>query len=539
MRKSLLLFMFLIAAVHVASAAVVTYTPDNTTVFPNPERGFLIQSERVLTLSKPRVFSSSISTTVENNMFTDGLNANMRLMLMLYYLDNFKNQDLPDAILNGFEQDMQILRTNGWKCVLRFAYGTNKNDAELQWVQRHLEQLEPHLAANADVIYVIEAGFIGAWGEWYYTVNFSDNGDHASHLNANRRSVIDALLAHTPADRFVLLRTPLTKVEYLGHTTLSNSTSGIIASLTLTASNAFNGSDTARLGHHNDAFLSNYGDEGTYYNGSSNDAAVMRQYVADETLYVPNGGETNITNDNLAEQRYADAPAAMSTYHWSFCKSGYAYPMTDRWRSSGIYDTLNVHMGYRYNLLDAQFSDAVEPGGTMDVTINLCNSGYAPIYNERTAYLVLKNGSTSYSLPLTADPRRWLPNNAISTIQEQVSIPSDIPEGTYHLYLHLPDKYASIAADPRYAVRFANTGIWDAVTGMNDLCADIVIETSTAIGDVNSDGVVNVMDATALIGAYLNNTTDQLNLSVADVNHDGVINVMDATEIINIYLNNR
>ena len=58
-------------------------------------------------------------------------------------------------------------------------------------------------------------------------------------------------------------------------------------------------------------------------------------------------------------------------------------------------------------------------------------------------------------------------------------------------------------------------------------------------GDVNEDGVVNVMDATMLIGAYLNNTTDQLNMSVADVNQDGIINVMDATEIISIYLNNK
>ena len=61
----------------------------------------------------------------------------------------------------------------------------------------------------------------------------------------------------------------------------------------------------------------------------------------------------------------------------------------------------------------------------------------------------------------------------------------------------------------------------------------------TPLGDVNEDGIVNVMDATALIGAYLKGTTDNLQQSVADVNQDGVINVMDATEIINIYLHNR
>ena len=59
------------------------------------------------------------------------------------------------------------------------------------------------------------------------------------------------------------------------------------------------------------------------------------------------------------------------------------------------------------------------------------------------------------------------------------------------------------------------------------------------VGDVNEDEVVNVMDATMLIGAYLQGTTDQLPQAVADVNHDGIINVMDATEIINIYLHNR
>jgi len=69
------------------------------------------------------------------------------------------------------------------------------------------------------------------------------------------------------------------------------------------------------------------------------------------------------------------------------------------------------------------------------------------------------------------------------------------------------------------------------------LCYEI--QKDPILGDINEDGIVNVMDATALIGAYLKGTTDSLQQSIADVNHDGVINVMDATEIINIYLHNR
>lgn len=62
---------------------------------------------------------------------------------------------------------------------------------------------------------------------------------------------------------------------------------------------------------------------------------------------------------------------------------------------------------------------------------------------------------------------------------------------------------------------------------------------NTKEGDVNGDGVVNVMDAIALIGRYLQNTTEEIDTWVGDVNKDGTINVMDAIEIINRYLNNQ
>ena len=166
----------------------------------------------------------------------------------------------------------------------------------------------------------------------------------------------------------------------------------------------------------------------------------------------------------------------MAEYHWSFCGTSYATQVTSRWRSSGIYDTLNVHMGYRYNLLDAQFSDQAAPGGKANITIRVRNDGYAPIYNKRTAYVVLKNGNKTYPIALKADPRRWLPNGYVSWINEQIDLPSDMAEGTYQLYLWLPDQYESIKNDARFAVRFANTNVWDANTGYNNLNASIVID---------------------------------------------------------------
>ena len=459
MKRILFITLALLSLSFAGRATSVIYTPDNTTVFPNPERGFTVQVDPILTVSQPNAIR------VSDSWFSGGEKDNIRLVLTLYYLNNFKSQDLPQEILDGFDADMQRLRDVGWKCILRFAYSKDQNDnvdATPAWVQRHLEQLGPHLVANADVIYVMEAGFIGVWGEWYYTANYTNK---SQHMNSNRRLVVDALFANAPTDRFVLFRTPMSKFEYYNDMTA------------LSSAEAFTGTMRARWGHHNDAFLATYGDAGTYAGSSSDDPAV-RQYVADETFYVPNGGETNVTNDDRAEAMYAQAPEQMGTYHWSFCGNGYAEAVTNRWRNSGLYDTLNIHMGYRYNLLDGTYSDEVQPGGKMNITIHLRNAGYAPIYNQRTAYIVLKNNSGTYSLPLSADPRRWLPNNVVSAINEQVTLPGDIPTGTYHLYLHLPDAYSSLADDPRYAVRLANVGVWDSATGLNDLGADVEVSTS-------------------------------------------------------------
>ena len=274
-------------------------------------------------------------------------------------------------------------------------------------------------------------------------------------------------LENTPSDMFILFRYPMIQQEYLHDKN------------PLTSSEGFSGSQKARMGCHNDAFLHDWGNMGTYASDDKSDDPKVRQYVATQCLYTPNGGETNIDDDDaLAERRYSQAPSEMATYHWSFCGSTYAMPVIRRWRNSGLFDTLNVYMGYRYNLHSAQFSDQAAPGGKANVVISIRNVGYAPLYNARTAYIVLKNDNKTYALPLQADPRRWLPNGAWSLIREQVDIPANAQEGIYHLYLWMPDQHESIKNDSRYAIRFGNVNVWDQNTGYNDLGATITISNS-------------------------------------------------------------
>ena len=194
-------------------AGTVNYTADNTTIFPNPERGFITMLEGHLSESKHYAVKGQESTLDKHATNDKG-----SLILVLYYLDEFKNTDvLPSWVLTSFDEDMQVLRNKGMKCILRFAY-TNTDegeigyDAPLNIVESHIAQYKSHWASNTDVIFCFQAGFIGSWGEWYYTSNF---GNEESHMNANRTAFLDTLLNATPANRCVQIRTPRFKEEYI------------------------------------------------------------------------------------------------------------------------------------------------------------------------------------------------------------------------------------------------------------------------------------------------------------------------------------
>lgn len=484
-------------------AGTVNYTADNNTIFANPERGFITMLTGHLSKSAPYAVVGEESTLDQKKK-----NEKMSIVLVHYYLTNFKTTaKLPDAVLNGFDADMQVLRNKGMKAIVRFSYaegtyGAGKSesatDASLDIVKQHLAQYKPHWDANADVIFVFQAGIVGAWGEWYYSDNF---GNQTSHMNDARCALIDTLLKTVPSDRGIQIRTPLFKTEYLEYLGVSKSA--------LTASEAYQNTAKARLGHHNDAFLYHADNMGTYQ-----DTAKQKPYIAQETLYVPVGGETDIEDPTQAakEASFDATIAEMSRMHWTFIQSGFSEVVTDMWRANGTFDELNRRMGYRFQLVKGTFSEQVAQGNKISLNLQIRNNGFAPLYNERHAYLVLKNGTKIYSLPIVSDPRSWLPNGVLTTINEQIMVPSTVPAGTYQLYLHLPDAYSTLASDPRYAVRFANTGVWDEETGMNALNASLEVTAKSVDPDPEpyTPGEAVILPATlnkANVNAYSDNMT--------------------------------
>jgi hypothetical protein len=301
------------------------------------------------------------------------------------------------------------------------------------------------LEKNADVIALLQAGFIGAWGEGYYTTN-------GLNSSAGRYQVYDKILKSLPANRMVAVRTPAYKREFFQRSTNIN------------PDEAFSMQDIARVGFHNDCFLASSNDYGTYQN-----VEVDKAYINKECLFVPIGGET-CPPSGISPADGIKAQNEMRYLRWTYLNQDYYLGVNDLWKLDGSMDNIKRELGYRFQLLSGEYSDKVAPGGTFSAKIILKNLGYAPLFNPRPVELVLKNTQTEevYKVNTGIEPRLWKPamESVIDTI---VGIPLDMPEGDYELYLNLPDAEETLYNNPAYSIRLANEVVWEEATGYNRL----------------------------------------------------------------------
>ncbi|GAA4988221.1 hypothetical protein HD597_007664 [Nonomuraea thailandensis] len=422
----------------------VTYTP-TTADFANPERGLYHHTGDC----DKNDFSLATLQSYRTGQ-------HISLVMCVFYLAEFTTGAISQAALDQLQQQLDTVRAAGLKTVLRFAYTTSTDgaDAAKDRVLAHLDQLRPYLNANKDVIYLMQAGFIGAWGEWYYTQNFGNAGTVTPADWANRKAVVDKLLSVLPSTRMVQLRTP--KFKRTMYTTTP-----------VTSGQAYGGSAVARLGHHNDCFLASPDDYGTYEN-----AAVEYPYLEAETTYVAMGGET--CNPNPPRSDCPTAKDELSRFHWSYLNTDYHTGVLGSWSTGGCLAEITRSLGYRFALQSGTYPSTASRGGGLPVAITLRNDGYAAPFNPRGLELVLRNTSTGalHRFPLGADPRKWAAG-ATSTITQTVTLPASIPAGSYALLLDLPDPL--LRARPEYSIRLANEGTWEPATGLNRLLHTVTV----------------------------------------------------------------
>src|SRR5512133_1763408 len=244
----------------------------NDSVFSNPERGFYKFSS---------VSSQGSYSPMNLSTLLGYRDQGFSVVFRYFYLENFTASDISGAYLDGMEQDFNTIRKAGMKAIIRFTYAESMSkpygDAPLDIALRHIQQLKPLLQKHRDVILVLQAGFIGAWGEWFYTSNyaFSPGVLYPEHW-AMRKELVTALLDALPENRMIQLRTPQYKFRMLDGDTVP-----------ITAEQAYSNLPKARLAHHNDCFVASSNDYGTY-----SDITKEKHYLERDSKYTIIGGET-------------------------------------------------------------------------------------------------------------------------------------------------------------------------------------------------------------------------------------------------------
>jgi hypothetical protein len=264
-----------------AAETIVTHYEEDFSIFSNPEQGFYEYTD----LNKLPADIGRLREQGRTLIWG-------RIQLQPYRTTVI----LPETLLGQIDQGFGIARDQGMKVIVRAAYGAkgpggdyrSYTDPTADIIKGHLRQLEPVFAENADVIALFEAGFVGPWGEWHGTTIARDYDQG--------RDMLLTILRHTPSDRMVVVRYP-----YLKQRLFALCAGGYA---TVDATNAYSQLPVARVGHHNDCFLSSNDDVGTYNRGGST--------RAQETAYL--AGETGPTRCDTGGRESAGDPCARPLY---------------------------------------------------------------------------------------------------------------------------------------------------------------------------------------------------------------------------------
>lgn len=438
--------LFPTAAGAAAGVNVTTFAGSDLDV-GNPGRGLYHYTETHLT-GDPATYQPLNAAKLATQRAGDGVT----LYFRYFYLDGYRDRDTIDARDLGLVRaDLYAARMAGIKLIVRFAYSESSSaDAPLDRVRTHIRQLAPLLNENAAVIATLQAGFIGRWGEWYYTDHFATDPARPWALTdadwKARGAVLRTLLAATAATISVQVRYPGIKQRLLADP---------------------GDPQAARVGVHDDCFLAGTDDYGTFTNDAD------RQWLAAQSTSVLVGGETCAVN--APRSGWRNAATELARYHLTYLNADFDRNVLSSWGTAGQAEAKR-RLGYRIRLVEAVAPTSIRRGGTGTVRLRLINDGYAAPITNRPVQLILKTTLSRIKFSVPADLRTWLPGAAIDLVAT-FTAPSQI--GTYAFYLNLPDPNQSLASqlplvngettNAVYAIRLANDGIWNAKHGWNSL----------------------------------------------------------------------
>lgn len=434
------------------SQSVVTYT-ESLDIIANPERG----------LQKYSITNSNYATTpnysnINQNSITNWRTGSDKVTVIYraFLLEAFLSSNISQTYLDNMQKDFDRIRNAGLKVIIRFSYSdnvtANPQQPNKSQILQHISQLTPLLNTNKDIILIHQAGFIGTYGEWYYTnsTEFGTEDNILTYQWSNRKDVLDAMLAATPTEIPIQVRYPGIKTLLYGSTPLDSA-------------NAFLNTPNARIGFFNDAFLNDWGDHGTYRVNSQFENPVGTTdylYLSNETKFTPMSGETN--GINFPRTNASNAIYELDLTNFSLLNRDYYTQNFTNWIDSGAYENIVRNLGYRFVLTSSEF-DVI--GNNLSIKLNILNKGFANAFTEKNIYLITQNTSNNIkdTFLINTDIRFW---DSTTQINRNIDV-STLNSGNYECYLSISDKLLPNRTE--YNIQLSNNNIWIDSLGLNKL----------------------------------------------------------------------
>lgn len=452
----------------------------------NPERG--LRLEIAVDIAKRKdVWNPERFSDITGHLRSESAiyaSDSISLVQSYFYLTGFVGKSLTEDAFKTMDIYFNELRKSGKKAVLRFAYETDfmgraSAGPTLADVLRHMEQLKPYLAQNTDIIQVVQAGFIGAWGEWHGSLHGLENSDDS------KRTILEKILWMTPENRMVQIRVPAYK------------------NLISKEDKSYN-----RISFHDDFIII----KPHKWDGDMHEGTPYFKQIVEESPYLIVDGELpwgtwsmNEDPDNpeagwivdgkaTARQLFLQHYTSLSAIHnykerettdkysmmyWKETPIDESFLVKNRMPVSSnyfknqdgssaersVFDYIRDHLGYRLELQQLNIEGAPSIGKKISFDLSLINRGFSTLFNEHPVYFVLIDQENQVTEFITdTDVNDFQPYNPddknceplLHHIKGEFTIPQNLAKGKYKLGLWIPDGSERLRYNKRYAIRCAN-----------------------------------------------------------------------------------
>lgn len=453
----------------------------------NPGRGFRL--ETALDVAMDQANPEEQLARLSEKYASDSVS----LSQSYFYLTFLADKELTENDFSTMQAYFDELRRQGKKSVLRFAYekdfmGRYPIGPTADRILKHLDQLKPILQANNDLILVVQAGLIGAWGEWHSSVHGLENSLET------KRAILEKLLEVVPQDKNVQVRVPEYKNILKDKPELYK-----------------------RLSFHDD-FIVIRPDrwDGDMHEGTPHFDQIVKEspyLVVDGELpwgfwsvgadpdspsagWLIDGVQTarrlflqhftslsvihNYKEQHANRQFDENNPPRYSMVVWKETMINedslkkYKMPISSNYfrlkdgskTERNVFDYVRDHLGYRIELQSLQMPSTLKIGGNNPMKLTLINRGFATIFGEHTVRPVLIDamGQVTELDAASVNPMDWQPFDPMDseckpllhTIELKCNLPEDMASGKYQLGLWIADASKRLMYDSRYAIRCAN-----------------------------------------------------------------------------------